>query len=411
MDLVYARCAAIDVHKRTAVVSVGWLDEQGQRQRTTRTYATMTADLLRLAQWLAAEGVTHVAMESTGVFWRPIFNLLENQCVVVLANAAHVKAVPGRKTDVRDSEWLLELLQHGLIRGSFIPPAPVRELRELTRYRTSLIQERTREVNRIQKVLEDANIKLASVASDPLGPSGRRMIEALLADQLDAPAIADLAKGALRRKRDSLEQALEGRLRSHHRVVLRELLDHLDYLTRVIERLSVAIQERTQPMAIAFELLCSIAGVQRRAAEILLAEIGPDMSPFPSARHLSSWAALCPGNHESGGKRYSGRTRKGNRWLRGVLLEVAWAATRVRGGYFGAQFRRIAKRRGEKRAAIAVAHSLLTVIYHVLSTGTPYYELGALHFGQLDPAKLARYHVRRLAELGYDVQLGSQPAA
>jgi transposase len=407
MDLVYTRCAAIDVHKRTAVVSVGWLDGQGQRQRVTRTYTTMTADLRRLAQWLAAEGVTHVAMESTGVFWRPIFNLLEDQCVVVLANATHVKAVPGRKTDVRDSEWLLELLQHGLIRGSFIPPAPVRELRELTRYRTSLIQERTREVNRIQKVLEDANIKLASVASDPLGPSGRRMIEALLAEHLEPPAIADLAKGALRRKRASLE----GRLRTHHRVLLRELLDHLDYLTRVIERLSVAIQERTQPMAAALELLCSIAGIQRRAAEILLAEIGPDMSPFPSARHLCSWAALCPGNHESGGKHYSGRTRKGNRWLRGVLLEVAWAATRVRGGYFGAQFRRIAKRRGEKRAAIAVAHSLLTVIYHVLSSGKPYYELGAVYFGQLDPAKLARYHVRRLAELGYDVQLESRTAA
>jgi transposase len=214
MDLVYARCAAIDVHKRTAVVSVGWLDDQAQRHKLTRTFTTMTPDLVHLAQWLADHGVTHVAMESTGVFWRPIFNLLEGQCVVVLANAAHVKAVPGRKTDVRDSEWLLELLQHGLMRGSFIPSAPIRELRELTRYRTSLVQERTREVNRIQKVLEDANIKLASVASDPLGPSGRRMIEALLAEELQPTAIADLAKGALRRKRAALEQALEGRLRA-----------------------------------------------------------------------------------------------------------------------------------------------------------------------------------------------------
>jgi transposase len=411
MDLVYAHCAAIDVHKRTAVVSVGWLDEQAQRHKVTRTFTTMTADLVRLAEWLAEQQVTHVAMESTSVFWRPIFNLLEGQCVVVLANAAHVKAVPGRKTDVRDSEWLLELLQHGLIRGSFIPSPDVRELRELTRYRTSLIQERTREVNRIQKVLEDANIKLASVASDPLGPSGRRMIEALLAEELNPPAIAELAKGALRRKRAALEQALEGRLRPHHRVLLRELLDHLDYLSCVIERLGVEIQERTRPMATAIEVLCSVAGVKRRAAEILLAEIGPDMSPFPSARHLCSWAALCPGNHESGGKQSSGRTRHGNRWLRGVLLEAAWAATRVRGGYFGAQFRRIARRRGEKRAAIAVAHSLLTVIYHVLKTGTPYQELGATHFDQLDPVKLARYHLRRLAELGYDVQLEAQHAA
>ena len=411
MEPIYARCAAIDVHKRTAVVSVGWVDEHGRRQRRTRTFSTMTADLVRLRQWLAEEGVTHVALESTGVYWRPIFNLLEDQCTVILANAAHVKAVPGRKTDVRGSEWLLELLQHGLIRGSFIPPAPIRALRDLTRHRTSLIEERTRAVNRVQKVLEDANIKLAGVATDLLGVSGRRMLEALIAEETDPRVLANLAKGALRRKREALEQALEGRVRAHHRLLLRELLDQIAYLDGAIERLSAAIAEQTRPFATALELLCTIAGVKRRAAETILAEIGVDMSRFPSARHLCSWAAICPGQHESAGKQRGGRTRHGNRWLRRVLLQAAWAATRVRDGYLGAQFRRLAKRRGEKRAIVAVAHSLLTIIYHVLRDGVPYRELGAAYFDHLEPGKLARYHVRRLVELGYDVQLEPRPAA
>src|SRR5439155_18390709 len=284
MDLVYARCAAIDVHKRTAVVSVGWLDEQGQRQQATRTYTTTTADLVRLGQWLVAERVTHVAMESTGVFWRPIFNLLESQFVVVLANAAHVKAVPGRKTDVRDSEWLLELMQHGLIRGSFIPPAPIRVLRELTRYRASLVEEHTREVNRIQKLLEDMNIKLAMVATDTLGVSGRRMLEALASGETDPQALAALAKGRLRRKHPDLVRALAGRVKAHHRLLLRELLDHLAYLERAIGRLSAEIARRLQPFAAAVELLCSIAGIQQRTAEVIVAEVGTDLGAWPSAR-------------------------------------------------------------------------------------------------------------------------------
>jgi transposase len=411
MDVVYPRCAAIDVHKRTAVTSVSWVDEHGRRQRETRTFSTMTADIGRLGAWLAEHGVTHVAMESTGVFWKPLFNILEERFTVVLANAAQVKALPGRKTDVRDSEWLLELMQHGLIRGSFIPGAPIRELRDLTRYRTSLIQERTREVNRIQKVLEDANLKLAAVASDILGVSGRQMLEAIIAGETDPRRLADLAKRKLRRKQAELEQALDGRVKPHHRLLLRELLDHVDYLDAAIARVSAAIEERTRPFETALALLCSIAGVQRRTAEVLLAEIGPDMSRFPSARHLCSWAAICPGNHESGGKRRSGRTRHGDRWLRAALLQAAWAATRVREGYFGAQFRRIARRRGEKRAAVAVAHALLTVAYHVLKDGRPYHEPGAAYFDRLEPGRLARYHVRRLAELGYDVQLGPRPAA
>lgn len=399
MELIYPRCAGIDVHKQTAVASVGWVDEYGQRRRETRTFSTMTADLERLREWLTEHEVTHVAMESTGVFWKPVFNLLEEHCVVVVANAAHVKAVPGRKTDVRDSGWLLELMQHGLIRGSFLPPALIRELRDLTRYRSSLIQERTREVNRIQKVLEDADLKLAAVASEVLGVSGRQMLEAIMAGETDPHRLADRAKRKLRQKLAELEQARRGRVQRHYRLLLRERLDHVDYLDRAIARVSAMIEERTRPFATALARLCSIAGVKQRTAEVLLAEIGADMGRFPSARHLCSWAALCPGNHESAGKRRSGQTRRGHRWLRAALVQAAWAAIRVSGGYFGAQFRRIA-RRGEKRAAVAVAHSLLTVVYHVLKNGVFYQELGAAYFDRLEPDKLARYPVRRLADLG-----------
>ena len=412
MEILYPCCAAIDVHKRTAVVTVGWVDDHGQRQRQTRTFSTMTLDLERLRRWLAERGVTHVAMESTGVYWKPIFNVLEEGgLTVVLANAAHVKAVPGRKTDVRDSEWLLDLMQHGLIRGSFIPEAPIRALRDLTRCRTALIEERTRTLNRLQKVLEDANIKLASVATEVLGVSGRAMVEALIAGETDPERLADLARGTLRKKRAALVEALTGRVRDHHRVLLKTLLAHVDHLERTIVDLSAEIDRCLAPYAAAVELLCTIAGVKRRAAEVVTAEIGTDMSRFADARHLCSWAALCPGNDESAGKRRSGRTRRGNRWLRTVLLQAAWAAIKVKDGYFGAQFRRIAKRRGEKRAIIAVAHSLLTVIYHVLKTGTLYEERGAAYFDRLAPERHARYHLRRLAELGYSVTVTSGAAA
>jgi len=411
MDVLYLRCAGIDVHKRTAVVTVGWVDDQGQRQKQTRTYGTMSGDIERLRQWLVERGVTHVAMESTGVYWKPLFNLLEPHVEVVLANAAHVKAVPGRKTDVRDSEWLLDLMQHGLIQGSFIPDAPIRALRDLTRYRTSLIEERTRALNRIQKVLEDANIKLASVVSEVLGASGRAMLEALIAGETDPEVLASLARGTLRKKHDALVQALAGRIQDHQRVLLRTLLAQVDHLEQAITQLSAEIADRLVPYAEALELLCTIAGVKRRVAEVVLAEIGPDLSRFADARHLCSWAAICPGNHESAGKRRSGRMRHGNRWLRGVLLQAAWAAIKVKGGYFGAQFRRIAKRRGDKRAAIAVAHSLLTVIYYVLTRGVPYDDLGADYFDRLRPEQQARYHARRLAELGFDVTLNPIAAA
>ncbi len=412
MEVVYPRCAAIDVHKRSAVATVGWVDGRGRRQKQTRTFGTMTADLDRLRRWLAEAGVTHVAMESTGVYWKPIFNLLEEGgLTVVLANAAHVKAVPGRKTDVRDSEWLLDLLQHGLIRGSFIPEQPIRALRDLTRLRTSLIEERTRAVNRIQKALEDANIKLASVATEVLGVSGRAMLEAIVAGETDPEKLADLARGTPRRKRAALVEALAGRVREHHRVLLKTLLAHVDHLDQAIAELSAEVGRRVEPYAAAVALLCSIAGIKQRAAEVVIAEIGVDMDRFAGARHLCSWAALCPGNDQSAGKRRSGRTRRGNRWLRAVLLQAAWAAIKVKGGYLGAQFRRIAKRRGDKRAAIAVAHSLLTVIYHVLKTGALYEDLGADYFDRHAPERHARYHLRRLAELGFSVALAPAAAA
>jgi transposase len=411
MDVLYPRCAGIDVHKRTAVVTIGWVDEQGQRRKRTRTFGTMTGEIEQLAAWLVEHQVTHVAMESTGVYWRPVFNLLESHVEVVLANAAHVKAVPGRKTDVRDSEWLLDLMQHGLIRGGFIPEAPIRALRELTRYRTNVIEERTRALNRIQKVLEDTNIKLASVASDVLGVSGRAMLEAIIAGESDPEILAGLARGTLRKQHDALVQALRGRVEEHHRFLLRTLLAHVDHLTESITQLTAEIARRLEPYAAALDLLCTIPGVKRRVAEVVLAELGTDTSRFADARHLCSWAAICPGNHESAGKRRSGRMRHGNRWLRGVLLQAAWAAIKVRGGYFGAQFRRIAKRRGDKRAAIAVAHSLLTVIYHVLTRDEPYRDLGGDYFDRRKPEQQARYYARRLAELGFDVTLDPIAAA
>jgi transposase len=409
MEILYQRCAGIDVHKATAVVTVGWLDERGVRRKETRTFGTTTPAIARLVAWLIERGVTHVAMESTGVYWKPLFNLLEPHVSVVLANAAHVKAVPGRKTDVRDSEWLLDLMQHGLIRGSFIPEAPIRALRDLTRYRTELIQERTREANRIQKVLEDANIKLASVASDVLGVSGRAMLRAIADGETDPEVLALLARAALRKKHAALVEALTGRVQDHHRLLLTTLLAHVEHLEQAIAAVSAEIGRRLEPYAAAVELLCSIVGVKRRAAEVIVAEVGVDMGRFADARHLCSWAALCPGNDESAGRRRSGRTRKGNRWLKTVLVQGAWGAAKAKGSYFGAQFRRIARRRGEKRAVIAVAHSILTVIYHVLKDGVFYEDLGADYFDRRSPDQHARYHLKRLAELGFDVTL--QPAA
>jgi transposase len=400
MNVMYERCAGLDVHKKTVVACV--LTPDGPE---TRTFGTMTADLLVLSDWLLACGCTHIAMESTGDYWKPVFNMLEGTFEVLLVNAQHVKAVPGRKTDVKDAAWLAELLQHGLLRASFIPPVAQRELRDLTRYRSTFIRERATLVNRVQKLLEDANIKLASVASDIMGVSGRAMLAALLAGHTDPQALADLAKGRLRSKREALVKALEGRVKPHHRFVLTELLCQIDSLDDTIARFDGRIQEIGAPFEAAVSLLDTIPGVARQSAEVIVAEIGTDMERFPSADHLASWAGVAPGNHESAGKRTTGKTRKGNRFLRTILVQAAHAAARTKGTYLSAQYRRLATRRGKKRAILAVAHSMLVMAYDMIQRQEPYREAGADYFDHLQPEDTVRRLVTRLERLGYHVTL------
>jgi transposase len=411
MDTLYPRCAGIDVHKANVVVCVRCSARPGPAFEEVRTFSTMTRDLLALADWLAGHGVTQVAMESTGVYWKPVFNILEGHVQVILVNAEHIKQVPGRKTDVKDCQWIAQLLQHGLLKASFVPPLPTRELRDLTRQRTQLIQERTAAANRIQKVLEDANIKLASVASDVLGASGRDMLEALIAGQTDPQELAALARQRLRAKIPELQLALHGRVTEHHRFLLRMHLDHVTHLEALIGRLGVRIEEALAPFAAAAERLQTIPGISQRVAETVLAEVGPDMEQFPSADHLASWAGMCPGNNESAGKRRSGRVTKGNRWLKRILVQAAWAASHTKETYLAAQYRRLAKRRGRKRALVAVGHTLLVVSYHVLKRGTTYAELGPDFLDRLEPQRLTRQLVRRLESLGHKVTLEPRPAA
>jgi transposase len=411
MDTLYPRCAGIDVHKANVVVCVRCCDRPGKVFQEVRTFSTMTGDLLALSDWLAGHAVTHVAMESTGVYWKPVFNILEGGVHVILVNAEHIRQVPGRKTDVKDCQWIAQLLQHGLLKASFIPPLPVRELRDLTRQRTQLIGERSAAANRIQKVLEDANIKLAGVATDVLGASGWDMLEALIAGETDPEKLADLARKRLRAKIPQLQQALRGRVTDHHRFLLRMHLDHVTHLEELIGRLSARIEEAMAPFAQAQERLQTIPGVNQRVAETVLAEIGPNMEQFPSAGHLASWAGMCSGNNESAGKRRSGRTTKGDRWLKRILVQAAWSASHTRGTYLAAQYRRLAKRRGRKRALVAVGHTLLVIIYHVLKRGTTYAELGADFLDRLEPQRLTRQLVKRLEALGHKVTLEPDHAA
>jgi transposase len=412
MEVVYSRCCGLDLHKRTVVACLLTPGPRAKPVKEVRTFGTMTDDLLALADWLTAAGCTHVAMESTGVLWKPIFNLLEGSFELLLVNAHHVKTVPGRKTDVRDSEWLADLLRHGLLRASFVPDRPQRELRELTRYRTTLVRERSAEVNRLQKTLEGANIKLGAVASSLAGRSAREMIEGLLADNPDPARLADLARGRLREKLPELERALTGRVGPHQRFLLAQQLAHIDYLDAAVERVSLEIAERLCPFDGTLTRLETIPGVGRRVAEIVAAELGLEVARFPSAGHLAAWAGLAPGNHESAGKRLSGKTRKGSPWLRTALVEAAQAAARTKGTYLAAQYRRLAPRRGQKRAVVAVAHTILGIIYHLLHEQATYRELGATYFDERERQDVERRLVRRLEALGHTVTLKpNDPAA
>ena len=402
MRVIYERCCGLDVHKKSVVACV--ITPHGEQ---TRTFGTMTVDLLDLLAWLQAEGVSHVAMESTGVYWKPVFNLLEDQGMELLVvNARHVKAVPGRKTDVKDAEWLADLLRHGLLRGSFIPKRADRELRELVRYRQSLVEERTRVVLRIQKVLEGANLKLAAVASDVVGVSGRAMLEALIEGESDTALLADLARTRLRSKRPQLEQALQGSLGPHQRFLLRSQLRLLDSLAAEIEALDAEVAERMRPFEAAVDLLDEVPGIGRRSAENILAEIGIDMSRFSSSAQIGAWARLAPGNNESAGKRRKTSIGGGNRWLRSALVEAARAAVRTRQpSFFKARYRRLAARRGDKRALVAVAHSLLTAIYHMLRDGVHFHDLGATHWDEHNRERVVQRAVHRIEQLGYQVRL------
>lgn len=409
LDVLYERCCGLDLHKRSVTACRLTPGADGQPVRETRTFATMTADLLALGDWLEAGGVTHVAMESTGVYWKPIWNLFEERFTLLLVNAAHVKVVPGRKRDVGDAEWLANLLQHGLLSGSFVPERPARELRELTRYRSSVVRERSAEVNRLQKTLEGANLKLASVVSDITGVSARKMLEELVAGQEDAAVLADLAVGQLRRKLPDLERALAGRMSAHQRFMLAQHLAHIDFLDAQIGQLSTEIAERLHPFEPQLVALDSIPGIGRWSAEVILAEIGPDMRRFPTAGHLASWAGMCPGHNESAGKRRSGKTRKGSPWLRVTLTEAAYAAGRGKDPYLSARYHRLIGRKGKKKTAIAVGRTILELCHHVLSTGQLYDDQRAR--AALTPTSLteAQRLVRTLEKLGHRVTL--EPAA
>jgi transposase len=450
MQVVYERCCGLDIHKKMVVACLSSTSATGQRSKEIRTFGTMTADLLQLLDWLTGAACTHVALESTGVFWKPIFNLLESHVEVLLVNAQHIKAVPGRKTDIKDAEWIADLLQHGLLRPSFIPPAPQRDLRELTRYRASLVADRARLVNRLQKVLEDTNLKLASVATDITGVSARAILHALLAGETDPSTLAELARGRLRRKQEQLAQALVGTLQNHHRFLLTHQLALLEVFDRQIADfdlqiaaqisqdddsieedtsapaaqpieapssspvLSTATEELSHPegkrqglqgFASSIRRLDAIPGVNQRIAQVVLAEVGVDMSHFPSAGHLASWAGLCPGNDISAGKRLSSKAGKGNRWLRQALVEAAHGAAHSKGTFLSEQYRRLSTRLGKKKAVIAVAHSILVIIYHLLNRPQDYYELGSHFLNEKEQEALKRRAVHRLEQLGYQVIL------
>ena len=407
MDLLVERCAGVDVGKREVVACVRTPGTGRTRRKETRTFVTFTSQLEAMADWFAAEGVTEVVMEATGSYWKPVWWVLEERGFELkLVNARHVKILPGRKTDVADAEWLAELLEHGLLRSSFVPPAAIRDLRDLTRYRKRLIQAHTSECQRIHKTLEDAGIKLDSVASDVLGVSGRAMLAALVAGERDPDVLADLAKGVLRKKLPELREALRGRFRDHHALLIRLSLDHAAHLEAAIAELDAQVDEVMAPFVEARDHLDTITGIGKRAAETIIAEIGVDMGRFPSAAHLASWAGMCPGNNITGGKRHSGRTTKGNLWLADVLNQCAWSASRARDTYLAAQYWRLARRIGKKKAAVAVGHSILVICWHLLTNDADYDDLGGDYFARRgDTAHHQNRLIRQLQDLGYQVTL------
>jgi transposase len=407
VEVLRERCAGLDVHKKTVVACAMWSGPAGSVVTATKTFGTMTRDLEALAGWLAGHGCAHVAMEATGAYWKPVYNVLEEAGGFELAvvNAEHLRAVPGRKTDVKDAEWLATLLRHGLVRASFIPDREQRDLRELTRYRTALIRERASEINRLQKTLEAANLKLAAVLADVTGASGQRILDALVQGRTDPEQLADLAHWRVQKKRAALEQALVGRLEGALRFVVEQQLKHLRGLDAQIAECDAEVAERTRPFAAELARLRTIPGVGPRTAEIILAEVGPDVGRFATHRHLAAWAGMAPGNRQSGGRRRSARTRKGSPWLRAALAEAAWAASHCKRGYLPAQFRRLAARRGKKRATVAVGHSILVIAYHVLARGTTFEDLGGLYFDERDRERVKQRAVHRLEGLGFQVDL------
>jgi transposase len=410
METIVERAAGLDVHKAQVTACVRVPGRRGERAQEVAEFETTVRGLLALRDWLKAQRVTQVAMEATGVYWKPVWAILEDEFECLLCNARHVKQVPGRKTDVSDAAWLCQLLEAGLLRASFVPPKPIRALRNLTRYRKAQIGERQREANRLHKTLEDTGIKLDCVATDILGVSGRAMLEALVAGTTDPQVLAELARGKLRAKIPALREALVGRFDSQHALIVSAILAHLDFLEEQIALLSEAIEEQLAPFAPAVELLCTIPGIQRRTAEAVIAEIGTDMSRFPSAKQLASWAGQCPGNDRSAGKRRSGSTRHGSKWLDSALTEAALAATRTKDVYLASQYQRLRPRRGHGRALGAVKHSILVACWHMLSSGELYREAGGDYYYRRDPERATRRLVAQLERLGHRVTLEAAAA-
>lgn len=409
MRVEHERCCGIDVHKQMVVACVITSDDGSGAHKESRSFGTMMGELQALVAWLHTWGCTHVAMESTGVYWKPVYNVLEGEFELLVVNAEQIKKMPGHKTDVSDAEWIADLLRHGLLKGSFIPARWQRALRDLTRYRTRLVAERSSEINRLQKVLEDANIKLASVATDIMGVSGRLILQQLLAGEDNPSLLAGLARGRLREKHALLEQALQGKVMAHHRFMLIQHLSHIDYLDEAIHTLDQEIAQQTHPFEQQLAYWDQLPGVSRRIGEIILAEVGADLVQFPDAKHLASWAGLCPGNQRSAGKRQSGKTTRGSPWLRTALTEAAHGAARTKHSYYQTLYQRLAARRGKKRAAIAVAHSLLVTGYCLVTRQQDYHDLGPNYFDLRHPDTVKYRSVKRLEHLGYAVSLTPLP--